>query len=64
MVMALLRGMHHLDSQYSVVNINEAKYTRLGYMTRLSRLHTLVPPFCINFSEEQSFDNTRPQARK
>jgi hypothetical protein len=60
MVMALLRGMHHPDPQYSAVSVGEAKYTRLGYRTRLSRLHTLDPTFSINFSKEQSFGNTGP----
>jgi hypothetical protein len=44
MVMALFRGMRHPDPQYSAINVREAKYTRLGYKTRLSRLHTLDPP--------------------
>jgi hypothetical protein len=64
MVMVLFGGMCRPDPQYSVVSVREAKYTCLGYRTRLSRLHTLDPPFSISFSEEQSFGNTRPQARK
>jgi hypothetical protein len=44
MVMALFRGMRRPDPKYSAVSVREAKYTRLGYMTRLSRLHTLGPP--------------------
>jgi hypothetical protein len=44
MVMALFRGIRCLDPQYSVVSVREAKYTRLGYRTRLRRLHTLDPP--------------------
>jgi hypothetical protein len=43
MIMALFRVICHSDPQYSVVSIREAKYTRLGYRTRLSRLHTLDP---------------------
>jgi hypothetical protein len=64
MVMALFRGMCRPDPQYSVVNVREARYTHLGYMTRLSRLHTLDPSFSIRFSEEQPFGNTGPQAKK
>jgi hypothetical protein len=62
--MALFRGMCRPDPQYSVVNVREARYTHLGYMTRLSRLHTLDSPFSIRFSEEQAFGNTGPQAKK
>jgi hypothetical protein len=60
MVMGLFRGMSRLDLQYSVVSIREAKYARLGYMTRLSRLHTLKPSFGISFFKEQPFCNTGP----
>jgi hypothetical protein len=42
--------------QYSTVSVRKAKYTRLGYRTRLSRLHTLDPPFSINFFKEQPFN--------
>jgi hypothetical protein len=41
--MVLLRGMHHPDSQYLAVSVREVKCTRLGYETRLSRLHSLEP---------------------
>jgi hypothetical protein len=44
MFIALFRGMLHPDPQYLAVNVREAKYTRLGYRTRLSRLHNLDPP--------------------
>jgi hypothetical protein len=46
------RGMRRPDLQYSAVSVREAKYTRLGYKTRLSKLHTLDPSFSISFSEE------------
>jgi hypothetical protein len=49
MVMDLLRVMHHPDPQYSVDNFREAKCTRLGYGTKLSRLHTLDPPLALAF---------------
>jgi hypothetical protein len=62
--MALFRGMRRPDPKYSAVSVREAKYTRLTYMTRLSRLHTLGPPYSISFSEEQPFSNTGPQVRK
>jgi hypothetical protein len=52
MVMPLFRGMCHSDPQYSTVNVQEAKYTCLGYKIRLSRLHTLDPSYSISFSEE------------
>jgi hypothetical protein len=42
--MALFRDMRRSNPQYSTVSIRETKYTRLGYRTRLSRLHTLDPP--------------------
>jgi hypothetical protein len=47
--MALFRGMWHLDPKYSVVSVREAKYTCLGYKTRLSRLHTLDPHLVLAF---------------
>jgi hypothetical protein len=62
--MALLRGMHCPDPMYSAISVRETKYTYLGYRTRLSRLHTLDPPFSISFFEEQSFGSTGPQVRK
>jgi hypothetical protein len=43
MVMALFRGMHRPYPRYSTVSFREAKYTRLGYRIRLSRLHALTP---------------------
>jgi hypothetical protein len=63
MVMALFRGMRHPDPQYSAISVREAKYTRLAYMTRLSRLHTLNPPFSISFSEKQPFGNTETEPK-
>jgi hypothetical protein len=44
MLIDLFRGMRHSDPHYSAVSVREAKYTRLGYRTRLSRVHTLDPP--------------------
>jgi hypothetical protein len=64
MVMNLFRGVCRPNPQYSAVSVREAKYTPLGYRTRLSRLYTLDPPFSINFSEEQPFSNTGPRAKK
>jgi hypothetical protein len=60
----LFRGMRRSDPQYLVVSVREVKYTRLGYKTRLSRLHTLNHPFSIIFSKEQSFGNIGPRVRK
>jgi hypothetical protein len=62
--MVLFRGMRRLDPQYSAVNVREAKYTHLECRNRLSKLHTLNPPFNISFSEKQPFGNTGPQVRK
>jgi hypothetical protein len=64
MVMDLFRGMCLPDPQYSAISIRGAKYTHIGYRTRLSRLHTLDPLFSISFSEEQPYSNTGPRARK
>jgi hypothetical protein len=61
MIMALFRGMHRLDPHYSVVSVREAKYTRLGYRTRLSKLHTLYPPFSISFSRSSHSAILDPQ---
>jgi hypothetical protein len=41
--MALLMDMCRPDPQYLAASVREAKCTRLGYGTRLSRLHTLDP---------------------
>jgi hypothetical protein len=49
MVMVLLRRMHRLDPQYLAASVREAKCTRLGYGTRLSKLHTLDPPLALAF---------------
>jgi hypothetical protein len=49
MVMELLRVMRHSDHQYLAGSVGEAKCTRLGYGTRLSRLHTLDPPLALAF---------------
>jgi hypothetical protein len=44
MVMDLLRVVCRSDPQYSTDSFRKAKCTRLGYGTRLSKLHTLDPP--------------------
>jgi hypothetical protein len=49
MVMILFRGMCCLDPQYLAVSVREAKYRRLWYKTRLSKLHTLDPPLALAF---------------
>jgi hypothetical protein len=64
MVMVLLRSMRRPDPEYLAVGVREAKYTSLGYGTRLSMLHTLNPPISISISEEQPFSNNRLRARK
>jgi hypothetical protein len=63
MVMVLFRGMCHSDPQYSAVCVREAKYTRLGYKTRLSRLHTLDPLFSITFFKEQHSAHRTPSKK-
>jgi hypothetical protein len=47
--MALFKGMHRLDPPYLAVSVREAKYTRLWYMTSLSRLNTLDPQLALAF---------------
>jgi hypothetical protein len=47
--MAFFKGMCHPDPQYSAISVREAKYTCLGYKTRLSRLHTLDPHLALAF---------------
>jgi hypothetical protein len=57
--MVLFRGMRRLDPQYLADSVKKAKCTRLGYVTRLSRLHTLdPPPISTSFSEGHPFSNT------
>jgi hypothetical protein len=56
--MALFRGMCRSDPQCSAVSAMEAKHTRLGYMTRLSRLHSLDPHIALAFS--RSSHSTAP----
>jgi hypothetical protein len=47
MVVILFRGMHRLGHQYLAISVREVRCTRLGYGTRLSKLHTLDPPLAI-----------------
>jgi hypothetical protein len=64
MFVALFKGMCRLSPQYSAANVREAKCTRLGYRTKLSRLYTLDPLISISFSREQPFRDMGLQARK
>jgi hypothetical protein len=51
MVMALFRGMCYPGPLVlSCDSVREAKCTRLGYETKLSRLYTLNPPLAVAFS--------------
>jgi hypothetical protein len=61
--MALFRVMCRPDPQYSVVRVKEAKYARLGYMTKLSKLHTLDPPplFSISFLRSNHSATSDPE---
>jgi hypothetical protein len=61
--MDLLRVVHRPDPQYAADGFREAKYTHLGYATRLSRLYTL-DPISISFSKGQPFNNTGSQMEK
>jgi hypothetical protein len=47
--MGLLSGVHRLGPQYLAGSIREVKCARLGYGTRLSRLHTLDLPLALAF---------------
>jgi hypothetical protein len=49
MVIGLLRGMRHLAPQYLAGSVREVECARLGYETRLSRLHTLDPSLALAF---------------
>jgi hypothetical protein len=60
MVMVLFGGMCCPDPPYTAANVREVRCTRLGYRTRLSRLHTLDPPISIGFFEEQPSSNIGP----
>jgi hypothetical protein len=62
MVIPLVRGAHRPGPQYVAASIREAKCTRLGYMTRLSRLHTTdpLPLLSISHSKGQPFSSTEP----
>jgi hypothetical protein len=56
----LIRG-HVLSGPplgYSAASVTEVKCTRLGYGTRLSRLHTLDPPLALVFL--RSSHSTKP----
>jgi hypothetical protein len=63
MVMALFRGRHGPNPQYSAVSVREAKHTRLGYRTRLSRLHTLDHPFSITIPWSSHSATPDPEQR-
>jgi hypothetical protein len=61
MVMVLFGGMCYPDPPYTAASVREVRCTRLGYRTRLSRLHTLdPPPLALAFSEEQPSSNIGP----
>jgi hypothetical protein len=47
--MVLLWGMRRPDPQYLAASVRVAKYTRLEYGTRLSKLHTLDPLLALAF---------------
>jgi hypothetical protein len=57
----MLRGMRCPGPQYLVGSIREAKCARLGYGTRLSRLHTLNPPLASAFP--RSSDSSTPNPK-
>jgi hypothetical protein len=43
-MVVLFGGMCCPDPPYTAASVREVRCTRLGYRTRLSRLHTLDPP--------------------
>jgi hypothetical protein len=49
MFVALFKGMCRLSPQYLAASVREAKCTRLGYRTKLSRLYTLDPLLALAF---------------
>jgi hypothetical protein len=53
--------LENVDDGSSVLSVREMKCTRLGYRTRLSRLHTLDPPISLGFSEEPPSSNIEPE---
>jgi hypothetical protein len=58
MVMVLLRGICHPSPQYLAASVREANRTRLGYGTRLTRLHTLDPPLALAFRRSRHLATT------
>jgi hypothetical protein len=62
--MPLFRGMHRPDPLYSAVSVTEAKYTRLVYRTRLSRLHVLDPPPRVALAFPRSSHSVTPDPEK
>jgi hypothetical protein len=64
MVMDLLMGVRHSDPQYLADNVREVKCAHLGYGSRLSRLHTPVPPLALSFPRSSHSATWDPQARK
>jgi hypothetical protein len=64
MVMVLLWGMRRPDPQYLATSVREVKCTRLGYGTRLSRLHTLDPPLALAFSRSSHSATTDSEQEK
>jgi hypothetical protein len=64
--MALFKGMCGPDPQYSAASVREVKCTRLGYETRLSRLHTLDPPpsLALAFLKSGHSATLDPRVRK
>jgi hypothetical protein len=56
--MVMFEGVCHLNPQYSAASVREAKCTRLGYRTRLSKMHTLDPPLALAFL--RSSDSATP----
>jgi hypothetical protein len=61
MVTNLFRGMRCLNPQYSAVSVREAMYTRLGYKTRLSRLHTMDFHLALAFSRSSHSATIDPE---
>jgi hypothetical protein len=60
MVMDMLRVVRRPDPQYSADSFREAKYSRLGYGTRL---YTLDPPLALAFPRDSHSATQDPRQK-
>jgi hypothetical protein len=59
--MTLFRGMCRPDPKYSAVSVRKVECARLGYRTRLSRLHVSNPPLAIAFPRGDHLTTPDPE---